>query len=288
MILTTLAFLAATMNGGVTGRVVITADNGRVITQANGGGYSIHLERDVRWHGSTNGRISISRAGRMVVEEKGLSCPLLHVWEGKRLIALDPDAAEARTAEIARDITGDGVPDLILTDEPAAGGNAAPTAWYVYSLGPDFRLIQELPGTADESARWEYIAGDPLPVFRTVEGWNAWASHKSYCYRPISTPIVLRYRAGAFRPVPEMMRRPAPEDRALEVEAMRFRFAFQAGCPPEQLPGRMLELMFTSNAPSAYRLLELAWPGDSEDKQAFRTDFEDTVRRSQFWRDLVR
>jgi hypothetical protein len=45
--------------------------------------------------------------------------------------------------------------------------------------------------------------------------------------------------------------------------------------------------IFAGNAPSAWRLLELAWPASFPGRAAFAADFRDQLKTSPWWNDVV-
>ena len=274
--------------------MVVVVWGEQVITDASFGDYHLHIERDTSWMGTGNAKVRLLHQSRQVYSADEGAIPQLRIWKGNELVTPDDafycegkDAAPYTvfddTVEIARDITGDGVPELLLTEEPAAGGNSENTLWTVFSLAPLERVTGELSGDAD-GGKWGYLPGQRLPVFDTVEGWNFLDINKC-SFRCISTRVLLRYRDGAFR-IAEEMRKAKPSEGDLAAMAQGMQ-GFQGDCPGGELPNQMLDLMFRGNEASAFRLYDQAWPGDSPLKRDFRSAFITAVQEIESCRDLV-
>jgi hypothetical protein len=281
-------------NASIRGRVTVTVRSGVVITDASFAGYKLHIEREVNWLGSSGAKIALLQGSHSVFAAENGAIPQLHVWKGNELIVPDDGCCETKaagtvfdsTVEVARDVTGDGVPELLLTEEPAAGGNAAPTLWTVFSLGTLNRVVDEL-----SEGTWRYLPGQRMPVFDTGESWPFWGGAKDqwcFCHWCIGTPVTLRYRDGAFRLAKDLMSKPKPSAEELSDYAAKMPAAGADDCPSDTLPNKMLELIFSGNAAGAFQFFEIAWPGDSKAKRDFRSAFLARLEQSGYCQDLVR
>jgi hypothetical protein len=270
---------APTPDASLHGRVRVVERSGSVITDAGFGGYELHIERDVNWMTRKSGHLILRQGAHTILKLEERYKPQLYVWRGGELMAPDSEPSFDSIIEVARDITGDGIPDLLLTDEPAGGGNAVMTTWTVVSLGSLNRVIAELGGNGE--GQWRYVPGQKLPVFETTEGWPFW---ECYCHWCIGAPVTVRYRDGAFRFAMDLMQKRAPSLDSLKEIASTI--PVQGDCPPDALPNKMLELIFSGNAVSAYRLFDLAWPGDSAKKRDFRSAFVKRLEQSGYCRDV--
>jgi len=272
-------FAVSASGSSLYGRVTVVERGGRVLTDASFGEYELHIEHDSDWSKTQSGHLILRQGSRTILEHQDFFLPQLYIWRGSELINPESTTPFDATVEVARDITGDGIPDLLFTDEPAGGGNAVMTTWTVVSLGSLNRVIGELGGNG--YGEWRYISGQKLPVFETAEGWPFW---ECYCHWCIGAPVTLRYRDGAFRLAMDLMQKPAPSLDALMEIASTMRV--QGDCPPDALPNKMLELIFSGNAESAYALFDLAWPGDSAKKRDFRSSFLERLDQSGYCDDV--
>jgi hypothetical protein len=84
------------------------------------------------------------------------------------------------------------------------------------------------------------------------------------------------------------MRKAMSSEGDLTAMAAEMRPGFHDNCPSDALLNRMLELIFSGNVASAFRLYDLAWPGDSRIKHEFRSAFISRLRHSGYCRDFVR
>ncbi|MFO0875428.1 MAG: hypothetical protein U0575_15865 [Phycisphaerales bacterium] len=111
------------------------------------------------------------------------------------------------TISIGADITGDGVPDLVL--QRHSGGSGGDMQTYVFSLDRNARfggldLVDVIPYSGrfedvDGDGRPEFIAGDRALAYR----WTSGAASP----RP---EVVLTFRNGRYRVDLDRLRRPAP------------------------------------------------------------------------------
>jgi hypothetical protein len=102
--------------------------------------------------------------------------------------------------------------------------------------------------------------------------------------------VVLRWRDGAFRLAPELMRRPAPPAallRARAAEIRRLRGDGDRGVPV-RLWREVLDLVYAGQAETAWRLFDLAWPPKARvGKDEFLLELRQRLRESRYWREIV-
>jgi hypothetical protein len=173
------------------------------------------------------------------------------------------------------DITGDGAADLIVEEYPHEAGCC--WAYSIFQLGANFREIAHLSGFKSPMTFEDVNRNAVYEI--TGEDWsfNDWYS---------SAPIVFGYVRGEYRLATGLMRRPAPSAATLAAQARKFNAAVKpAGlaAPPEAYQ-YMLDLVYSGNAKSAWRLLELLQLGKAaQDKTAFHDDFVEHLKASPYW-----
>jgi hypothetical protein len=180
------------------------------------------------------------------------------------------------------DITGDGVPELIIAD--LRGMNHTLLDRYIFELWPRFRRI-DAPSTRDaDSLDLTDIDGDGVPELVTMQNplhdWAACGADTPY------DSVVMRYAGDGFVPDPQMMRQPPWVDEVIVQRARAIRadpdWARGQLHGPAKLWQQMLTLCLEGNSSQAWRLLELAWPGDAESQHAYRRAFEADLSRDAF------
>jgi len=176
------------------------------------------------------------------------------------------------------DVTGDGIPDLVLEQFP----HNARCCWSysIVSMGPAVKEITT-------------VGGFPSPM--TVEDINHdgvyeltgddWAFYSWYA----SPKIVLRYDKGQYRLAANLMEHAAPPAATLAAKAAEFRKAtVYAGFPvPLEVYRYMLELIYSGNAHSAWSFLNLAWPKGKSGKAEFIETFKQQLAKSRFWPEVA-
>ena len=109
------------------------------------------------------------------------------------------------------------------------------------------------------------------------------------CCSSHSPPVILRYQGGRYLPDLEMMHKPTPPQADLEEWAKSFRGKSTEPdmvnlwpAPPEMWQ-KMLDLIYTGNMASAWRLLDLSWPADRPGKQRFLKAFKMQLGTSPYY-----
>jgi hypothetical protein len=219
------------------------------------------------------GRYSVSVIADTVMRERVVDVRL----DGRRVYAVR--AMTAWLEMIGRDITGDGVPDLVIL--LYTGGLHCCTHAVVLSLGDTLGDFGTING-ADGDIEFSDVTGDGLPEAR-IGDWR-FAYWRGYSFVETEVPeVILRFRDGAFRPACDLMRDPPPSERALARRAAELSAGWVAGDPPPAVWGFAVNLVYSGNASSAWRFLDLAWPGSIPGKDEFLADLRERLRGSPCW-----
>ena len=197
---------------------------------------------------------------------------------GKRVFGLtDSTVAVPDTiGPVGRDITGNGVPDLIVSEY--SGGAHCCTTYYVLELGTEFREIGhfgDLEGDEGDAQEFQDLLHDAHLEFVS----DLWHAEKVYAFHD-----------GSYRPVIELMRKPAPTQVALAANADNIRNSEQwrdtpdlslgvygygpefRGKPTFDLVGYTLRLVDSGHADLAFQFVEIAWPTGRAGKEEFVED----------------
>jgi hypothetical protein len=176
---------------------------------------------------------------------------------------------------VLKDINGDGVRDLIVEQYPV-GGHCC-WSYSVFSMGSKFKPVAE-------------IGGFPSPMsFQDVNGDSVYeiVGEDSTFYSWYASPrIILRYDSGlgTYRLAASLMKRAAPTAEQMAAKAREFSKATRyAGYPvAPEVYRYMLDLIYSGNAQSAWRFLELAWQATPQERQSFIATLRGQLNRSPY------
>ncbi len=197
--------------------------------------------------------------------------------DGRRVYAAR--AMTIRLERIGTDVTGDGVPDVIV--QAYTGGAHCCSQALVLSLGDSLADYGVIEG-GDGDIEFEDVDGDSLPEAR-VGDWR-FAYWREYAFvETIAPTVILKFRDGAFRPACDLMREDPPDERTLRQRARELSRGWVAGDPPPDLYGYAVDLIYAGNAGQAWRFLDLAWPDRVGGKDDFLRDLRDRLDGSPCW-----
>lgn len=206
----------------------------------------------------------------------------------------EPLRVPSNPPNVARDVTNDGTPDLVL--EVFSGGAHCCFGYYAFSLGKPFKkmvyfddidamfTVQDMDG----DKVYEYSGFDD-----TFAYWNA-------CFAESPMPkVILRYEGDGLHLANDLMRQLVPNPDAIlqkvseirmEMEKivnspMRFDQGFFGGFYPP-LWDAMLDLIYAGWGDKAYEFLDLAWPNQKPDKDKFIKEFKKQLAKSHYWTEL--
>lgn len=209
----------------------------------------------------------IARGDRILLRQRGVSFAPSHVLEGD----------EPRPLVPGRDLTGDGSPDLALSEW--TGGAHATRVW-VFELGEELRAHPPIAAAHDAVAYFEAVDARPGLEFRTHD-WTFAHWRTDFASSP-APDVVLAYQDGAYRPAWGLM--PPPRDSELDrqVATLQGDPGWEAGEVPPALWAAMLDWIFGSQPTKAWELLERAWPEDRNDREAFAAAFRSQLAKSPY------
>ena len=198
-----------------------------------------------------------------------------------------PDFAEEPTKllRIGADIRGDGTPGLVIGEW--TGGAHCCLLFHVFDLGKKLRTVATIDAQHAGNSRFADVGRDGKLEFETFDYTFAYW-HASFAESP-APAIILRYRNGRFRFAEELMRKPSLPEPELTARAQKLRNAPEwesPDDPPSGLWSEMLDLIYTGNAPQAWRFFDLAWPAGRKGKEEFLREFRAKLAKSPYWSDV--
>jgi hypothetical protein len=183
-----------------------------------------------------------------------------------------------------RDLTGDGVPELVLADW--SGGAHCCFTYYVFTLGPRFAVLDTIPLEHSDNARFEDVDGDGALELRTRD-WTFAYWNTSFMGSP-SPEVVLVPGEDGFRMAERFARRPPLSADSVRRQVARVRGEWVAArrFPPVRLWEVMLEMIYGGNAAQVGLFVECAWKDDATGREVFLHYFRDQLLESPFFEDL--
>jgi hypothetical protein len=203
----------------------------------------------------------------------------------------DDDSINLKPVNIGQSIIGDKQPDLVITE--VSGGNNSLCDYYIFQIGDTFKFIAKIKDTGGGEFRDLRGNGDldliTLDVL-TFDGWNA-------CEAASPRPkVIFRYQDHKYRPDLELMKKPAPTNQELQRMAGEMKSLFGSKeiqddpnnnlKVPPSLCGKMLDLIYSGNMASAWRLLDLSWPANYPGKAIFLKEFIQQMQTSPYYNDI--
>ena len=197
----------------------------------------------------------------------------------------DPlDAKQKELLAVGKDITGAGVPDLVISE--FTGGAHCCFLAHVFELGKEFRKVATLDARDGDLSHFEDLDGDGSLEFVTNDFTFAyWRT--SFADSP-APRVVLKFRAGAYHVAPELMQKAAPAAAELERHSREVREAgqWQTRRVPPALWATMLDLIYTGHPDLAWSFLNSSWGRTSEEKEEFRREFLAQLAKSPYAKDI--
>jgi hypothetical protein len=238
--------------------------------------YRILVTRDDKAPWQSREILEISRAGEVLHRQRGYDF---------HLGGFDPDDAKQKELlAVGKNITGNGLPNLVVSEY--TGGAHCCFLAHVFELGKEFRKVGTLDARDGDLSHFEDLDGDGSLEFVTNDFTFAYW-HASFADSP-APRVVLKYRDGAYRVAPGLMRRPAPSAAELERQSREVREAPQwhARRMPTALWKTMLDLIYEGNADAAWAFLNSSWPRKEAEKEEFRREFLEQLRKSPYAKEI--
>jgi hypothetical protein len=199
----------------------------------------------------------------------------------------DPDAA---LVKMGNDITGDGNPDLVVS-EWSGYANCCLTL-HIFELSPTFRELGSIDAQfgdtgphfiPDKSSKTKALAIE-------IHDWTFANWNTDFADSPAPT-VFLRYSDEGYRVAPDLMRAEvlAPPGLGARADEVRnYAPSADGGIWPRtevspQLWTTMLDLIYSGHADDAWKFLNSAWPAKVQGKDAFAGDFRAQLAKSPYW-----
>lgn len=208
-------------------------------------------------------------------------------WIGQSPEDLFLSPEQVPTLTIGEDITGNGLPDLVVREW--TGGAHCCIYFYVFELGSELRSLGTLGGGHDDGSHFADITEDGAMEFLTHD-WTFAYWRTDFASSP-APAVVLHYDGNAYAVADHLMRRPPPSADDVLARGLAIQSALMENPDldwVEPFWGDLLELIYSGQAPMAWQLLELAWPPLLPGKADFTADFWKTLSRSPYLYGLVR
>ena len=201
----------------------------------------------------------------------------------------DPDAT---LVKIGKDITGDGQPDVVVS-EWSGGANCCLTI-HIFEIGSTFRQIGTIAAKYGDTGPHFMHMDDKdsknAGLKLQVGDWTFANWHSDFADSP-APKVILRFSDGAYRVSPDLMRSPIPSVSDLDARVAAIR-TYKNNSKSKSWPGAdisptlwatMLDLIYTGHAGDAWKFLDRAWPPQIAGKDAFARDFRAQLKRSPYW-----
>ena len=216
----------------------------------------------------------------------------LQIFKGKKLVHRDenvrfqlghwPEAEKYNhLIPIGKDITGRGIPNLVVASY--SGGAHCCIGYSVFEIGEVFREMDFIVGMHDFSSHFEKRKGEKGLLF--ISSDFPFAYWKTSFAQSPAQGVILRFCKGKYRLADDLMRKPAPSREELLQMAAKIRKVNVESIDdlPPQLWGDMLDLIYSGNAASAWKLFDLAWPKGITGKKKFLREFKEQLASRQYW-----
>ena len=201
------------------------------------------------------------------------------------------DDRDAKLVTMGRDITGDGQPDLVIS-EWSGGANCCLTL-HIFEIGQQFRKIGDIDAAfGDQGPHFVKLGGGPgLQV--KVYDWTFANWHADFADSP-APRLILEYRQGQYRVASHLMCTPVSgiDGLAARVEKVRGQSQnLRAGSWPDaeippQLWGTMLDLIYSCHRLTAWQFVDTVWPKKIKGRERFIDDFTAQLKKSPYWKSV--
>ncbi len=250
-------------------QAAMPVSGGRLEQEQTFGAYTVRVYRDEAENSST---LLIYQEEKLVHRDQNVRFQLGH-WEGaEQYDHLIP---------IGSDITGRGIPNLVVGTY--SGGAHCCAGFSVFEIGTVFREVGFLNSMHDFSSHFEKRAGEKGLLFISSDfPFAYWKT--SFNQSPVQN-VIFRFCKGRYRLADDLMRKPPPTRETLRQMAQKISApsADWTENPPPVLWEAMLDLIYTGNAQSAWKLLDMTWPKGLAGKKQFLKEFKERLASGQYW-----
>ncbi len=205
--------------------------------------------------------------------------------------AMDKDDPDAAFVKMGMDITGDGQPDLLIS-EWSGYANCCLTL-HIFEIGPTFKKLGTIDAEFGDSGP-HFVHPDKnlklLGLTIQIHDWTFANWNTDFADSPAPS-VMLRFSDGAYRISPDLMRTPAPAANDLDARAAEIRNyapSAKGGSWPQasvspKLWSTMLDLIYGGHDGDAWKFLDAAWPPKVNGKDSFAREFRAQLAKSPYW-----
>jgi len=204
---------------------------------------------------------------------------------------LNDDDPDAVLVTMGRDITGNGQPDLLISEW--LGGANCCLILHIFEIGASLRKIAEIDAEfGDQGPHFVQLTKGPGYQVQIYD-WAFANWHSDFADSP-APKVILRYHDGDYRLAPDLMRTDAVDAKDLAAKTKAIRTASKdlpkgvwpdAEIPP-QLWGTMLDLLYSGHPEEAWKFFDENWPKQISGKNTFRRDFNENLGTSKYWKQI--
>lgn len=241
------------------------------------GDYMLRITHVLDDQGS-RGFFEVIQNGKQVHSLSGHRFSFGHVYS-------DEPTLDNELIAIGKDITGNGVPNLVVSEWN--GGAHCCFVFHVYELGESFREVAAIDAGHGDLSHFANLDGAGGLEFVTAD-WTFAYWRAGFAQSP-APQVILRFKDGAYTLAFDLMTKPKPSSESMQAEARKVRSDpgwTQKGQPPA-LWDTMLRLIYGGNGSMAREFLDMAWPLNISGKEAFYQDFRSTLSGSPHYKALI-
>lgn len=187
--------------------------------------------------------------------------------------------ATARFDSAGRDITGDGVPDVVV--HVFSGGMHCCSQATVLGLGDTLQNFGVINGAHGEVELLD-VDGDGVPEIRVGDWRFAYWRDYPFSESPYFE-VILRFQGNGYRVACDLMRENPPSEAVLAARARETTRGWTRGDPPADFWAFAVQLIYSGNADLAWRWLDSSWPRSIPGKEQFLADLRAVLRNSPCW-----
>ena len=226
-----------------------------------------------------------------ILKDRRIIYRLQATENGERFVigTLYKDDPDTKLVAMGRDITGNGLPDLVVSEW--TGGANCCLVFHIFEIGTHFRRIAQIDAEfGDQGPHFMHLGRGPgLQV--QIYDWTFANWHSDFADSP-APKVILEYTDGTYRISPSLMRTRQVDLKRLDAKVETIRREAERlrdGSWPEAdvssaLWGTMLDLIYTGHERRAWQFLDEAWPYNIRGKQLFRKDFTEQLKKSPYWK----
>ncbi len=243
--------------------------------------YTVRIYQDTN---RMNGCFEVLKSGKRVFFKEGQFFAVGDVT---------PESGHTVTNSIkmGQSITSEKQPNLLVTEWTS--GNHCCNTFYVFEIGKKFKLIANIDAEYFEISEFRDLRGDGNLELVTADFTFAYW-HVGCCFSHSPT-IILTYQNGRYLPDLEKMKKMATTEKQLQDWANEYKAKFvdavkdlpdDKWAAPYEMWQKMLNLIYTGNMNSAWRLCDLSWPANHPGKSIFLKEFIKQLQTSPYYQDI--